>query len=361
MRAWKWMAMGLAVLLLIGGAAAWVERAGLRTWWVLRGLKKADDSDRDVWVARVADLGEPAVDGLMECLDGDDRARANAVAALNHLACSWGADDPRTADLAARLARGFGRLCPRGQACLLEGMAGWLERQPSPGLVASCARLLGESAGNEETLGGALELSSALLRHPHACRARRAAREAARAGLRSPSAENRLRAVRLGLLPGVDLLDEIAALLRDEDARVRRAAVVAVGPSEQSASHEALLPCLHDPDAEVRQLAEDALKGRGLTPEQLQLGKLLSHPSAMQRLRVVDRLMASEDVDTGVWLRRLSHDPSPAVRAAAVRLMSQQTAIDLSDRIDQMARSDPSEAVAYLARYYLEESRHHRK
>ena len=33
--------------------------------------------------------------------------------------------------------------------------------------------------------------------------------------------------------------------------------------------------------------------------------------------------------------------------------MSQQTLIDLSDRIDQMARSDPSPSVCQLAQFYL--------
>ena len=54
---------------------------------------------------------------------GDERARHNASAALTHLALTWGADDPRTADLTAKLARGYGRLCPLGQACLLCGIA----------------------------------------------------------------------------------------------------------------------------------------------------------------------------------------------------------------------------------------------
>jgi hypothetical protein len=360
MRGWKWMAVGLVVVLLAAGGVAWLERASLRSWWVMRGLRQAGEADRDVWVARVADLGEPAVEGLLDCLDDPEcRARQNAAAALSHLARSWGVDDPRTADLAGKLARGFARLCPQGRACLLEGMAGWFdERQPTAGLISACSRLLSEAAGGEdEGLGGALELSVALLRHPQACEAMRSARDAARAGLRSASADNRLRAVRLGLVPGVDLLDEIAALLRDPDVRVRRAAVVAVGPGDQAVRDESLLPCLHDADAEVRRLAEEALKGRGLRPEHLHLGKLLTHPDARQRVCVIDHLRHSTDLDPGLWLRRLSHDESPVVRVAAARMMSEQKQIDLSDRLDQMARSDPSETVAYLARYYLSLSR----
>ena len=52
------------------------------------------------------------------------------------------------------------------------------------------------------------------------------------------------------------------------------------------------------------------------------------------------------------WLRRLSHDPAPEVRVAAIRAASEQTLVDLSDRLDQMARSDPSPTVSQLARYF---------
>jgi hypothetical protein len=67
----------------------------------------------------------------------------------------------------------------------------------------------------------------------------------------------------------------------------------------------------------------------------------------------LDHLHQSHDLDPGLWLRRLSHDPSPAVRVAAMRAMTQMPYVDLSDRIDQMARSDPSPTVCQLARYYL--------
>src|SRR5262249_52828824 len=122
---------------------------------------------------------------------------------------------------------------------------------------------------------------------------------------------------------------------------------------EQVIDDEALLASLHDPDPEVRRLCEAALRGRQLLPEHIRLGRLLTDPNPVVRLRVLDDLYKTPELDPGVWLRRLSHDPSPAVRAAAVRAMSQQTLIDLSDRIDQIARSDPSPTVCQLARFYL--------
>jgi HEAT repeat protein len=161
-----------------------------------------------------------------------------------------------------------------------------------------------------------------------------------------------VRAVKLALRPGMDLLEPVAALLADPAAEVRRAALLAVGPAPQAVPDEGLLPCLHDPDPEVRRLCEAALAGRGLRPEHVRLGRLLTHPSPGVRAEVLDQLHSAPDLDPGVWLRRLSHDPSPAVRAAALRAMTEQTGVDLSDRVDQMARSDPSPTVCYLARLY---------
>jgi hypothetical protein len=364
MRGKKLVAAGVLLVLLVGAGAVWTERVHLRSWYYLRGLAQAGEADRAVWVERIAGLGEPAVEGLLDQLGGeDDRACQNAAAALDHLARGWGCGDPRTVDLVGREARLFGRMSPAAQASALHGMAGWFhDGRPAAGLVPACARLLSDSAGvaGPEVLQAALELSAVLLRQPHSSEAVRPARDLARAGLRAESPDNRLLAVRLGLHPGMDLLENIVGLLRDPAVEVRRAAVLAVGPAEQVVRDEGLLPSLHDPDPEVRKLTEAALKGRGLRPEHIELGRLLTHPDHRMRVKVLDYLREAHDLDPGLWLRRLSHDPKESVRAAALRKMSHETVIDLTDRIDQMARSDPSPTVAQLAQYYLSRKRQSR-
>ncbi len=353
--------LGVLVLaLLLGGAAlAWTERATLLAWYCVRGLAHADAAARDRWVARVAGLGESAVPALLDCLERpDDAVCANARAGLSRLADDWGVADTRTVALTVQAARHFPRLSPAGQREALEMTAGWFAAPAAPaeGLVPACGRLLSAAAaGAPEAQRAGLELCAALLAQPRRAEALSAAREAVRAGLRGEAPANRLRAVQLALQPGMDLLEDVVALLNDPEAEVRRAAMLAVGPADQVVRDEGLLPSLHDPDAEVRRLCEAALRGRGLKPEHLRLGRALTDPRPAVRLQVLDLLGDPEvrDLDRGLWLRRLSHDPSPHVRFAAMRAAGETGLADLADRLEQMGRSDPSPTVSRWAPFYL--------
>jgi hypothetical protein len=345
-------------LLLTAAAVAWTERGPLLAWFFVRGLTRADDNNRDLWVTRVARLGEAVVPDLLDTLaDPDPAVCSNSRAALSYLSSEWPADDVRRASLVGRLARGWDNFSTAGKLCALEVTAGWFRNQAksTPDLVSASAGLLAASSHDEtaEVQSHALELCSALLRRPGGERAISPGRGIVRACLGHADASMRVLAVRLALHPGMDLLEDVVPLLNDPAVPVRRAAIMAVGPAEQVVRDEGLLPCLHDTDPEVRQLSEMALRGRGLRPEHIKLGRILTDPSPVVRLQVLDQLRRTPDLDAGIWLRRLSHDTSPAVRAAAMRAMSQQSVVDLTDRIDQMARNDPSPTVCMLARYYL--------
>jgi hypothetical protein len=354
--------LGVLVLaLLLGGAAlAWTEREALLAWYYVRGLAHAGPEDREPWVARVAGLDEAAVPALLDCLGRpEEPVCANARAALARLAHDWGLADTRTVGLIAQAAHRFPRLSAAGQREVLEMTAGWFAAPAAPadGLVPACGRLLSASAGaaGPEAQRAGLELAAVLLAQPQRAAALSAAREAVRAALRGEAAGNRIRAVQLALQPGMDLLEDVVALLSDPEAEVRRAAMLAVGPADNVVRDEGLLPSLHDPDAEVRRLCEAALRGRGLRPEHLKLGRALTDPRPAVRLQVLDLLGGPEagGLDRGLWLRRLSHDPSPHVRFAAMRAASEQNLTDLADRLEQMGRSDPSPTVCKWAPFYL--------
>src|SRR5262249_19978976 len=149
----------------------------------------------------------------------------------------------------------------------------------------------------------------------------------------SASPGNRVRAVRLALHGGMDLYEPVTALLSDPVVEVRRVAILAVGLAKDVVLDDALLPSLHDPDAEVRQLCEAALKSRDRKADEIRLGFLLTASHPVERIQVVEQLYQvsqreiqqvsgdSLPIDPCVWLTRISHDPSPAIRAAAARAM----------------------------------------
>jgi hypothetical protein len=354
---------GIVLAILVAGVVVvWAERSPLLSWYCVRGLSRSDEVGRDLWVDRIAGLGEATVPDLLEGLaDPDPAVCANVRTALVRLSVDWGAADPRCVNLATGITRAWDNFSGAGKSEALEVASCWFrgDSEAAPGLVAAGARLLTLSAhaDSAEAQPHALALCAALLAQRGGSEAVSPARGLVRANLSSADAATRILAVRLALHPGMDLLEDVTPLLNDPAAEVRRAAVIAVGPSEQAVRDEGLLPCLHDPDPEVRRLGELALRGRGLRPEHIKLGRILTDPSPGVRLQVLDYLGRASDLDAGIWLRRLSHDPSPAVRAAAMRAMSQQTAVDLTDRIDQMARNDPSPTVCVLARYYLKHTR----
>jgi hypothetical protein len=364
--------LGLVVLVLLGlGTLVWLERTSLLAWFHVRMLTQAGDANREARAARVGQMGEAVLPGLLECLKRDQLSVClNARAGLAALAHQGGRlDEVRTADLLGKLARDFAHFSTSGQRQVLEMAVEWFPEGPAgdrpvPVLMTGCSRLLEAAFGvsDSEVQAAGLQLCQALVGQPQGDEALSTGRELVRACLQSASAEVRRKAVQVAMHPRMDLLETVAGLLHDSDAEVRRAAILAVGPPPTDKGvplvvDEVLLPSLGDPDAEVRRLTEEALRARGLGPEHLELARLLIDPQPTRRMRVLDHLRRASDLDPGIWLRRLSQDPAPSVRAAAIRVMGQQTTVDLTDRLEQMAQSDPSPTVSYLAGFYLKVAR----
>jgi hypothetical protein len=359
----RWYVLvGLVVLLAVGGVA-WIERTPLLSWIYVRGLARADDGSQAVWVERVAGLDGAAIAGLVELLNQDDaRVCGNAQAALCALSKRWSADDPRRHEVARQLADGFPRFSEVGQGTALKVATSWLTSptatQPTTqGTVRACARLLQEAARVRGTKAHAagLDLAAKLLAYTHDTEIIKPCQDLTLACLQDSEAKNRARAVELALNPNLDLAKPAAALLNDSAPEVRRGAMLAVGVAKDAVMTDDLLPWLHDSDMEVRHLCELELRGRGLQDDQLLLGRLITDPSAKKRLEVLNYLhpSAGGHLDAGVWLRHLSHDSAPEVRFAAIRVIQEDGLDELNDRIDQMARNDPSPTICDFARRCL--------
>jgi hypothetical protein len=345
------LVIGVLGVLFIAAGLAWLERAAILTWWRVHQLARASDMNREERAQRVADLGKAALPSLVEILQqADGNACKNAQTGLSALLRRTGSG-VAAGEVLDLLGREYSRLSPAGRRAAFELALADGTRQPVD--AAAAVRLLTEAGGEREpeVLAVALELASALLVRGH--EALRPAREIVRLALQTPSPEIKVRAIQIALNPGMDLFEAVACLLQDPAVEVRRAALLAAGPADKVVLDETLLPCLRDSDPEIQRLAEVALRGRGLTPEHIRLGRLLTDPKPLVRLQVLNQLQYAQDLEPGVWLRRLSHDPAESVRAAAVRVMAEQTVVDLRDRLEQMKSHDPSPSVCWLADYYL--------
>jgi HEAT repeats len=354
-RIFTWLGVASALLGLASLALIY-ERHDLLTWYAVRGLCRAEPQDRAGWIARLQADRERSVPALLARLRTDSPAECeNVRSALASLAEGLGPEE--SSSLAAAFAKAFPSLCPSGQHVVLDVtrfLAERAEQSESPGAWAACQVLaLAARTSDSNVRSHTLDLIQALVERFNDFEASGVYREVVRCFLHDELAALRIRAIRFALRPGSDLLDQVVPLLDDSVPEVRRAAMLVVGPSAKAIETEELLRWLHDPDEEVCKLCAEALRSRGLGEEHLRLGRLMTDPQPGSRLRVFDLLQQTTDLDLGVWLRRLSHDPSPAVRAAAVRAASEQRLSPFSDRLLQMAQNDPSQTIRQLAQYYL--------
>lgn len=313
---WGRLLVGLACLAVGVGVIAWTQRQSLAQWWAVRGLTHAQtDDQRAAAVRQLVQLGEPVVPRLLPLLQVEDPAQTEAVGQiLEQIAAAWPAGDARRAELLGRLRKVFGSASPVGKSAVLV-CAAKLDRPEDSTTHAAC-------------------------------------RELTVAALEQSASELVLQGVALALRPHLQCLDKVSPLLRHTDADVRQAAMLAVGPHRQLISDEELLTWLHDSDAEVRKLCETALRSRGLTLREVRLGRLLTHPQPSERLKLLVHLIEEDDLDVGEWLIRLSHDPSPAVRAGVARVWVER-GLPEDDRLHEMAANDADPTVVQIVRYYL--------
>lgn len=352
--------LGLLALFVVAAAVVgWLRRDTLAAWYAVRSLAGAAEADRDACVVRVLQFGDAALPQLMSVLGREDEpACGNVKAALDALAAQAQADSTRRGELVTHLTAAFGTMSMPGRRAALAILHALAEPAPDGSLPADIQAALGhvlsEAGMPSELVADALPVAAVLAQQKgQSEEVLQKCRDVVRAGLASADARVRVRSVAAAQQPELNVLDQVVPLLDDSAPDVRRAAILALGPAPEALATDDLLRWLHDSDDDVRRLCETALRGRGLPDQQVRLGKFLTDARPEARLRVLDLLRQAHDVEPAAWLRRLSHDPVAAVRAAAVRAAVEQPQVDLRDRVEQMAQDDPSATVRQLAQYYL--------
>jgi HEAT repeat protein len=323
-------------------------------------------------VDQTAALEAAGVDALVDWLrEADATSCERAGQALMTLSQSWKARHPLQDTLAARIDDQFNRFSPAGRVhairvleCVVDVHA---EELPSETTVQALRNVLvhGDGFLGNELRSHALHfaLHSRPLIPPAATDWLDVCRLLVKSGLTDDRVECRAAAVRLAATPGVDMLDKVVPLLigetKDPATEVRVVSILMLGSSdhEELLGTDEMLPLLHETDAEVRRVAERALRGRGLQGSRLHLAKLVSHPEATQRAQAALAVFRFPELDSVLWLDRLSRDEDPAVRAAALRAASQFGEERFRSRVTEMATKDPSPTVRQIASYYSRASR----
>jgi hypothetical protein len=356
--------LALTVALGVAAFLCWWQADAFWAWRAARQLASADDAHRDGCIQKVVALDAAAVPRLLDHLAEAEEGRCRNVGlALAVLAQNWGAEDPRGSRLLTELTQRFPGYSIAGQKETLRVTAALLTSKGANAMLPAhltqqVGTLLTAAEKKEDLRQPLLMLAGALLERVPTGQWRDWSRKLALAGLTDPTPETRLAAVQMMLhepfKKDADLLGRLVLFLKDESVSVRKACVLALSSAREVLGDDDLLPLLHDADLEVQILCEQALRSRGLTDEQIELARLISNPRPEVRLQVLHYLQGDRDVEPGVWLRRLSQDIAPAVRAAAARAASRQTSVDLRDRLRDMALQDPSPTVRQLAGHYFE-------
>jgi hypothetical protein len=166
-----------------------------------------------------------------------------------------------------------------------------------------------------------------------------------------PVVSCRTAAVRcLAALPLNDQAAPALALMKDEDWQVRVQVLGSFAERPDLLSVEEILPMLYDRQPELADLSERVLTTRGLSPDQIGLAKMLVHPKVGVRESAIALLLKRDDIDQIVWLLFLSRDKDPTVRAKVVAALEGHLTPESRRRLEEMGTNDPSPAVRAAAR-----------
>ncbi len=349
----------LGVLAVLAMVVAW-QRAPLLAWHHVRNLASADEERRSACVDRVVALDDAALPRLLGRLrDADVMACTNMQSALIALAKQWGPHDSRGQALAGGLRGGFEQFSLAGQGSALQVMGAlFLDGEPPATIVSSAVALIEAAEQREELRCLSLNLAAMMIEKTPACA--ELCRRLVEGGIVAASPHARVAAVQLATREPIRkdeaLLKKLAPLLKDKSAPVRRATLLTLGREANLIDADGLLFLLHDDDVEVQHLCEVTLQSRGLSERDVQMARLISDENPAARLRVLQHLGRNSEVgDVGAWLQKLSEDPSPAVRAAAVRTAGLHPNASTNELLRRMSQQDPSETVRLNAQHYLQQ------
>jgi hypothetical protein len=361
---WGWIAGGVTLAGIAAAALVWMATAPRRPGGpgtaaplapdaplsaITEGLARGDGMALALFVERLApaeagaeapeampDADAPAWNAALVALRGgfprfSPYGRASAVAASARLLQRYGVD-PAPPEWIDALAPCFE---------ILVGALGDAEALVRLATLREISGLWTWSPGRDDLSGGALDYLVAWKEQLHASAAR---------ALGDQDPKVRAGAVAcLARLPLDDKAAPAVAYLKDRDPDVRRQVLLGFAGRPALLDAETILPHVYDPVAGVAEAAESALKARGLTAEQIGLGKLVVHPLPKMRASAVAMIGRRADIDPVVWLLFLSRDKDETVRLKAAEALVGFDTPEARRRLAEMATGDEAAAVRLVA------------
>ena len=153
----------------------------------------------------------------------------------------------------------------------------------------------------------------------------------------------------LGMLPIDEKAAPAIAGLKDPEFSVRFQTLTSFAGRPVLMTEESILPLLHDPVPDLQGLAQRVLEARGLSPDLIGLGRMVSHERAEMRASAITLLEGHEDIDPVVWLLRLSEDPDAGVRLKAVKAFEGKMTPEVTQRLREIVAADDSAEVRAAA------------
>ena len=243
----------LVLLVPFAGLAYW-QKAAILSWYYVGQLSRADDANRDACVRRIVEVGERCVPGLLDLLPASsETTRANVAWALNALALDWGPEDARTEMLLEELRRTYARGDMGGKTICLTIVASFLDQQPAnqmlPAAIAkSAVELLAQAAPDEALLLSNLRLARGFLERVPPGQGITLCRGLALNGLTRNDPAIRLAAVQVVLQSPLkkdqELLAKLIPLLKDAEAELRQASLLALAGERDLVGDDDLLALL---------------------------------------------------------------------------------------------------------------------
>lgn len=351
----------LGIILLTGVAAFWQKNA-LLAWYYANRVSAVSEDRREHYAGKVELLGLPGSRALVNLFTSTDQHSCrNAGVVLYQVMMRWGWSDPRVQSTLMYAAESCVQFSTHGRSeCLsLLHRLSSDQMDSTSAQMALATKLLAQVGSQPEARLAALELTVELLKRDIASSEALLAQAKAWvvAGLKDEHPSVRLAAVRLAVNPSVRTLELLPPMIHDHSSEVRHLVLLALGENETLLNTDTLCQLLQDSDAEVRGVCERALRVRGLSSAQVSLAKRMHDPQPLVRAELPDLLLGLSESDILLWMERLAKDPSPAVRAAAIRAMGSIGDLRFESMLRQVTEKETDATVREIALFFLMKSR----